>query len=427
MLFEDPLNVLGMYLLAMPVAGFLFGVCSECCGDTPCLQFSDPLTIRVGTKVSWPSSTAAFDSDLNPVTLSAGVGEVLSIVDIGGFPYALVEYDDGGPQQAYILVSDLTKEIDDWWEVCSGSWSIVGSILESGSSGTMTFLITEPTPYGIFTAEMYWVAGVEYIIYVRKGDDADDECGAVDQTIKFVPTGNTGEWKVFADGVLQDEIFETQGSSFSRNGVCVDEKGVTVIVNEGRVYQVCTVPGQYYFAIGASAAGTEWTNFEYSDHYDHNPNCPRCQPPCCFQNFSDTIEGFDITISGVDDGQDCNCPEEVEFYFPLTVNGICLCEQIVNDEIAFPGGAGQCDVSDLALSLVCDTNAIDLSVTLTPSSGTGVEWTFSFDPDSAPEEIAATAELTASPGDPFICDFSNATITITPRIVTGCCGGNPLP
>lgn len=423
MLFEDPLNVLGMYLLAMPVAGFLFGVCSECCGDTPCLQFSDPLTIRVGTKVSWPSSTAAFDSDLNPVTLSAGVGEVLSIVDIGGFPYALVEYDDGGPQQAYILVSDLTKEIDDWWEICSGSWRIASNKLESLSSGSMTFLITEDTPYGTFTAEVDAVEDVEYRMFVRRGEDADDECGADDLTIKWEYLGT--DWQITVGNGTPFLVFSPANQV--RIGVCVDEKGVAVIFDGIRVFQRCVVPTGYYFAIGASAAGTLWANFEYSDHYDHNPNCPRCEPPCCFQNFNETIEGFDITISGVENGQDCNCPGQLEVYFALTVSGICFCEQSVNAEVAFPAGGGQCATSDLAVSLSCDTNAIDLGVTLTPSTGTGVEWNFSFDPDTPPGSVAVTAQPTISPGDPNVCDFTNATITITPRTTTGCCGGNPLP
>lgn len=426
MIFDDPLVLLGMYIACLGPVGFLFGICSNCC-PRECFQFLDDFQIKVGRLVSWGNSTPALDTDGNPITISANSGRVLSIAEIFGVPYALVEYEDSGTKTAWIAFSDLTKEIDDWWHICSGGWEIDGGILKSTSAGTMTFLITEDTPYGTFTANMYWIAGVEYIMYVRKGDDADDECGAADQTIKFVPTGNLGEWKIFADGELKDDIYETQGSAFSRNGVCVDSKGVAVIVDGVRRYQVCTVPGQYYFAIGASASGTEWTDVCYTDHYDHNPNCPKCQPPCCFQNFDQTIEGFDVTISGVANGFDCNCPATFEIYFALEVNGICECAQAVSAQIAFPGGAGQCDESNLALALNCGSGGdpIALGVTLTPSVGTGVEWSFLFAAGTAPGDVSATSELPLSPGDENVCDFSNARITITPRLTTGCCGGEP--
>jgi hypothetical protein len=423
--FDDPLNLLGLYILAMPVAGFLFGVCSACC-DEGCRTFEDNFEIAVGRLVSWGNSTPAFDGDLAPITLSANSGRVLAIADIGGFLYALVEYEDGVTKTAWIAFSDLTKEIDDWWEVCSGGWEIDGGILKSTSDGVMTFLITEPTPYGIFTALMYWIEGVEYLIYVRKGDDSEDKCGLPDQTIKFVPTGNVGEWKIYADGELRDEIYETQGSAFARNGVCVDEKGVAVIVDEIRRYQVCSVPGGYYFAIGAGGAGTEWDQVEYSDHYDHNTNCPRCQPPCCFQNYTETIRGFDIRITNISSGINCACPDELEVYVPLVVNGVCECAQTVSQEVSFPGGDfGVCQTSDLALSLVCDTQRIDLGVTLTPRETTGVEWIFQFSPGTAPGSVSVAGGSPFGAGDDSVCDFSTSLITITPRLTTGCCGGEP--
>jgi hypothetical protein len=427
-MFDDPTNLLGMYLLALGPIGFLFGICSACCSNE-CRTFSDPLTIRVGTKVSWPNSTAAFDTDLNPVTLSAGVGMVLSLHDFGGPIYALVEYESGGTQQAYIAVNDLTKEIDDWWEICSGSWRIDSSKLESLSSGSMTFLITEPTPYGTFTAEVDAVEDVEYRMFVRRGDDADDECGADDLTIKWEYLGT--DWQITVGDGTPFLVFSPANQV--RIGVCVDEKGVAVIFDGVRVFQRCVVPGGYYFAIGASAAGTLWANFEYSDHYDNNPNCPRCQPSCCFQNFSETIEGFDITITGIGNGADCECNSTIEAYIPLTVNGICFCEVQGTVTLSYPGGAFfVCESTQLTVSLLCDTNFISLGVELLHNTGSETTWSDTFAAGTAPGDVKMTSRAVDSADEGFVCDHTNSLITATPRVTTGCCGGepeeeNPLP
>ena len=70
----------------------------------------------------------------------------------------------------------------------------------------------------------------------------------------------------------------------------------------------------------------------------------------------------------------------------------------------------------------CDEFGITVGLTLQPLVGTAIEWFMSFPFGTLIEDVAVTGEPFNDAGDGKACDYSLATLTMTPIVGDSCCG-----
>jgi hypothetical protein len=328
------------------------------------------------------------------------------------------------------------------WQECTGDWQIFNNALLGYDRGIITLLQMVGNPYGILRTNVRAVEEAVFQIFIYRGLQ---ESPCEDNDLYFaqydVGTGGSGFISVFRgeEELERVEVFSPADQvSF---GVCIDVDGIAVEFEGKRLYQVCLDVEEdndltgYWFALGNGGVEgsdnipTEWQSVFYSDHFDHNRRCPKCQPSCCFPNVNRTVAGFYITIDGII-SNDCTCPPGYQTFLPINdLNAVCNCETVGGAvQIEYPNTGGfPCSVMDLQWSFSCSevTGQKTFGLTIQPGVGTDVTWGFVFLDGTLPEDVKFDNLPVSDAGDGLVCDFSAATLTIVPFVTEGCCGGIP--
>jgi hypothetical protein len=349
------------------------------------------------------------------------------------------EYSDG-----FQRTSNDETLLEPDWEVCGGDWTdweinpsspAFTGIVSRASDSKMVLKHMVGHPYGIFTATIEAdTVGQKFRIYAFHGS-LGTPCGSPTDTyteIEVIDTNEITQRIVVGGSVEFEESYVVTDATLIWT-VCMGDNLFESSVSGGLTQRYCGTASGYWFAIGAgSSTVTKWSEITYSDHYLHNTTCPRCARSCCFPTVNRTIAAFDVTIADIE-SNNCTCLESVSVRVTLQT-GVgfedqCGCNPSFAATVTGPHDcfAGN---SQISVVLLCNatTGEKTLQLQILPDDNGQNEWNWfkGFGSSALPEDMRIDDDYDSSdPGDEGSCRYENATITVTPVVVAGCCDEAP--
>mgnify|MGYP003451128372 CR=1 FL=1 len=332
--------------------------------------------------------------------------------------------------------SDSTDLGSDWTE-CSGSWEIdTNRLTETTLSGVVVLNHMVGNPVGLLSAivDVDNCVGAVYRVYCFFGS-LGTPCGSAGTYYVEITITDVGEGIIEIVGGTGDfsgpVTFET-GEGYLDFTVCVSTDTIEVITDArktnntiARILECDATPDNYWFALGSGGSVQGyWLEVDYSDHYDHNPNCPTCTRSACFQLYNEVIAGFTISLYNRADGDDCTCGASGSYdIFVGAGQDRCEGELSGSENIDEPDSG--CP-ADWTWTMECDPDTgIHLTLTIQPTrlgAGDFSFWTADFAIGTDPADVVMVAKLATDGSDHRDCDDDLATATMTPILAESCCG-----
>lgn len=357
----------------------------------------------------------------------------------------------------YTFVEDFVRPGDDvellvdHWHDCGdfSDWTITeltpgNGLLENTVAGAKLILDEMVGhPYGILRVHIQITPGAIYRVHVYHGTFSDPCTGETTVVeVECGPDANEGILRIIQGSTTLDEV-EFSGIADDDLLICVGDRIIEAsLTSTSDTLRYCGTVSGYWFALeGVTHTDnpgeqiTQWSDLQYSDHWEHDKRCPRCSRHCCFPLFNKVIAGFNVTISGIAEGTagDCECETLMEFFLEVEPD-TDLCECVTaysingaNGTVAGPHGCPGLseNTSQPIITMDCDNETRLISwqfdMFILDDGDSEIHAQTTFDPDTDPDDIRATGLTFYDTGNGESCNYESATITFTPVLVDDCC------